>query len=87
MENLYPIILAVHNLLRWVVLILALITIIATLFTLAGKKSWTATLSNFGLIYTISLNIQLLFGLFLYLYFDIRLFCRQFGCQDFYSSA
>ncbi|MCB2180152.1 hypothetical protein KQH54_03420 [bacterium] len=70
MQNLYPIILAIHNLLRWGILILALITIATTLFALITKKPWNARLSQLGLFYTISLDMQLLFGLLLYFIFS-----------------
>jgi len=55
-----------HNLLRWVVLILALLTIIKSLGGLSGKKAFTPGDRKVTLFFMISMDIQLLIGLVLY---------------------
>jgi uncharacterized membrane protein YozB (DUF420 family) len=63
----YEFILAVHNILRWVVLILLVITLLRAIFGWSGKKEWTSTDTRFGMFSSVSLDIQLLLGLILYL--------------------
>lgn len=62
----YEITLTIHNILRWIVLILAVVTIVRALIGWLGKRNWEALDDNLGKYYTISLDIQLLVGLLLY---------------------
>ncbi len=62
----YATILAFHNILRWVVLIGGLLAIGSALLGWQRKKTWTAVDSQFGLIFTIGMDVQLLLGLLLY---------------------
>ena len=58
--------LAIHNVLRWVVLVLA---IVAAVFAFLGwfkKRAWEERDRKFGLFLTIAIDIQLLLGLLLY---------------------
>lgn len=56
----------VHNLMRWVVLILALITIFRSLAGMSSGKAFTAGNRKAGLFLMISADIQLLLGLSLF---------------------
>jgi len=55
-----------HNLLRWVVLILALLTIIKSLSGMSGKRPFTPGDRKVTLFFMIFMDIQLLIGLILY---------------------
>ena len=55
-----------HNLLRWVVLILALITIMRSSGGLGGNKPFTQATKKMAMFLMISVDIQLLLGLSLY---------------------
>jgi hypothetical protein len=56
-----------HNLMRWVVLIFALITIIRSLSGLSGRKPFAAGDKRAGMLYMISIDIQALIGILLYI--------------------
>lgn len=62
----YEFILAVHNIMRWVVLILLVIALVRALLGWFGNKEWTSTDARLGMFYSVSLDIQLLLGLILY---------------------
>ena len=55
-----------HNFLRWVVLILALLTIIKSYGAMKSKRAFTAGDRKLPLFFMISMDIQLLIGLMLY---------------------
>lgn len=55
-----------HSFLRWVVLILALLTIIKSFSGMSSKKAFTAGDKKMSLFFMISMDIQLLLGLVLY---------------------
>jgi len=55
-----------HNLLRWVVIIFALLTVIRSLGGLNGRKPFTAGDRKVAMFYMISFDVQLLIGLALY---------------------
>jgi hypothetical protein len=55
-----------HSFLRWVVLILALLTIIKSFSGMSSKKAFTAADKKMPLFFMISMDIQLLLGLVLY---------------------
>lgn len=62
----YTTVLAFHNILRWVVLIGGLLAIGKAILGWRGKKEWSPMDSQVGLVFTISMDIQLLLGLLLY---------------------
>lgn len=62
----YMTILAFHNILRWVVLLGGLLAVGKAVAGWLGKKEWTPVDSQFGLIFTIGMDTQLLLGLLLY---------------------
>ncbi|MCX7852855.1 MAG: hypothetical protein N2383_08730, partial [Caldilineales bacterium] len=62
----YPLFLALHNLLRWLVIIAAIIVLVRTLQGLRSRRPWTALDDRMGQLYTVSMDIQLLVGLVLF---------------------
>lgn len=63
-------VLAIHNILRWVVVAFALVNIILIYTGFIRKKSWTENVNRISTFYTISLDIQLLVGLLQYFIFS-----------------
>ena len=63
----YPITLAIHNILRWVVLILAIVATVRAYLGWFGKRPWTERDRKTGAFLGMALDIQLLVGLLLYL--------------------
>ena len=62
----YPFLLAVHNILRWVVVLLAIWALARAYFGWLGRRDWTVNDRRAGSFYSISLDVQLLIGLILY---------------------
>lgn len=55
-----------HNLLRWVVLILGVITVLSAYWGWFGKRSWSERDRKFGVFFTAGIDTQLLLGAILY---------------------
>lgn len=66
----YPFVLALHNLLRWLVIIAAVIVLVRTVLGLRGRRAWTALDDRMGALYLISMDLQLLVGLLLFFVFS-----------------
>ena len=64
----YVFVLAVHNILRWIVLILMILALVRAFWGWFGKRDWTSTDMKVGRFYSISLDIQFLLGLILYFF-------------------
>jgi uncharacterized membrane protein YozB (DUF420 family) len=64
--TLYNIFLTTHSWLRWVVLIAAVAAVVMAWYGWRGQRPWTQLDNRAGLIFTISLDIQFLLGLILY---------------------
>ena len=64
----YTFVLAVHNILRWLVIILGSIVIIRAFVGWFGKRAWTDLDDRLSLGFTISIDLQFLLGLLLYLF-------------------
>ena len=62
----YHVILALHNIVRWVVVVLGLLAVGRALMGWLGKKEWTAAERKFGVFYTSAVDSQLLLGFLLY---------------------
>jgi hypothetical protein len=62
----YPIVLSLHNLLRWVVLAAAIVAVLRALAGWLGRKPWTPASAGAGRLYTIVLDVQFLVGILLY---------------------
>ena len=66
----YGFVLAVHNILRWVVLIAGIVAAVRALIGWFGKKEWTKQDRLIGIIFTSSVDVQLLLGILLYFVFS-----------------
>ena len=66
----YSVVLAIHNILRWVVLILAVIAVVRAYMGWFGKKGWSPIDRKVGMFVGMSIDIQLLVGLLLYVFFS-----------------
>ena len=62
----YELTLTLHSIVRWVVLIAGVIAIIQALAGWRRSRPWTAGDNRIGMIYTTSLDVQLLLGLLLF---------------------
>ena len=62
----YPLIVATHNIMRWVVVILAIYALVRIYMGWLGKKEFTETDRKALSFYSIGLDIQVLLGLILY---------------------
>jgi len=66
----YDILLVLHNLVRWLVLIAGILAAVRAIVGWIGSRAWGATDRQLGLLFTISLDIQVLIGLLLYFIFS-----------------
>ncbi|MGD2155469.1 MAG: hypothetical protein PVG14_07575 [Anaerolineales bacterium] len=64
----YTLILSIHNLFRWVVIVLAVIAIIRALSGWFANRKWASSDRKIGLFFSISMDIQFLLGLLLYIF-------------------
>ena len=64
----YSFVLAIHDILRWLILIFGVIAIIRAYVGWFGNKEWTDVDDWLGLGFTISLDVQFLLGLLLYFF-------------------
>ncbi len=64
----YPIVLTIHNVVRWVALILGIVAAVRAALGWFGRREWTELDRKFGLYFTISMDLQLLLGLLLYIF-------------------
>ena len=64
----YPIILAIHNIVRWVVLILGVLAAGRALMGWLGKRAWTENDRKAGSFFGIAIDTQFLLGLLLYFF-------------------
>jgi len=64
----YPIVLAIHNIVRWVVVIVGIIAVVRGLIGWFGKREWSSTDRTMGMLFTSAIDIQLLVGLILYVF-------------------
>lgn len=66
----YGFVLAIHNILRWVVLIAGLAAVIQAYRGWFGDREWTGVDRNLGILFTSFLDTQLLLGLLLYIVYS-----------------
>lgn len=62
------ILIALHNLLRWVVVFLALLALYRAYSGWLGKKEWQAADRKVGVFFGVAMDIQLLLGVILYIF-------------------
>ena len=63
----YPTVLTIHSLLRWIILLAGLLAVARACAGWAGGRPWTGTDNRAGIWFTAALDLQLLVGLLLYL--------------------
>ena len=66
----YAFTVALHNIIRWIVVILGVLVVVRSAWGWFGKKEWTATERKLGLSFTSAVDIQLLLGVLLYFVFS-----------------
>lgn len=64
----YTFFLSLHNILRWFVVIFAILAIVRAYAGWSGKKEWAKADDRAGIMYTGILDLQVLVGLILYLF-------------------
>jgi hypothetical protein len=64
----YTVFLAIHNILRWIVIILAAIALVRAYLGWFGRRDWTETDRKVGIFFASAVDTQLLLGLILYFF-------------------
>ena len=62
----YTIVLALHNILRWVVVIGGAVAVIRAIYGRVAGRPWLSLDNQLGLLFTASMDTQVLLGLLLY---------------------
>ena len=68
MDFLHPILLPLHNIIRWAVVITALLAVGRALAGWFGKRPWTEMDRKTGVWFTIAMDTQVLIGLLIYFF-------------------
>lgn len=76
----FNIFLYLHSYVRWLVVILALFTIIRAYLGWLGRRPWTAVENRLGLLFTVSFDVQILLGVMLYFFLSPL---TTFALRDF----
>lgn len=81
MDTIKLIMLGIHNILRWVIMGVGILTLVKMYSGWLKNKNWAASDKNIGLIFTSALDIQLLIGFLLYFVFSdlVRTAFSDFG--------
>ncbi len=66
--SVYTIVLSLHNLVRWIVIILAVLALVRAFSGLLRNREWTDTDRKTGVFFSSALDVQLLLGLLLYFF-------------------
>lgn len=66
MTSAYEIVLSLHSIVRWLVLFAGILAAIKAIIGWIGNRPWQSLDNQLGLLFTISLDIQVLLGLILY---------------------
>jgi len=67
----YGLVLTIHNIVRWIVVILGFVVTARAFYGWFRKKAWVEEDRKIGLFFTISIDLQLLFGLVLYFVYSL----------------
>ena len=81
MGSIYPVVLTVHNILRWVIVLMAVVALFRAYSGWVGRRAWTSLDRKVSLFFTSAMDVQFLFGLILYLWLSpiTRLAWQNFG--------
>jgi hypothetical protein len=66
----YAIILGLHNILRWVVVVVAAIALIRAYLGWLGGRGWTGADRTIAVVFSSAMDTQLLVGFLLYIFFS-----------------
>lgn len=64
----YSIILAIHNIVRWVVLIIGVVALVRVYVGFLGNRDWGELDRRLGIFFSSAVDIQLLLGIILYFF-------------------
>lgn len=64
----YMVLLAIHNIFRWVVVIIAVLALVRSYLGLFGNREWSQRDRRIGTFFSVSMDIQFLLGIILYLF-------------------
>jgi uncharacterized membrane protein YozB (DUF420 family) len=84
----YSIVLAIHNILRWAVLILGILAVVRAWSGWIGKREWTERDRTLGMFFSSTLDTQLLLGLLMYFFMSpitqsaLKNFSAAMGISD-----
>lgn len=70
MEQLYPYVLAIHSVVRWLVVIVGLLAAGKAIAGWLGKQGWVKLDDRLGMIFTSVMDAQFLVGVLLYVFFS-----------------
>lgn len=68
--SVYSLVLALHNVVRWIVLVMLILSVGCAYQGWFGKRAWTASDRKVGMFAGMAVDIQLLLGLLLYFFFS-----------------
>jgi hypothetical protein len=80
MDGLYPWVLTLHATLRWVVTIAGVLAAVRAVWGWVSKKEWAALDERLGSGFTVSMDVQVLLGVILYIFLSPL---TQAGFQNF----
>ena len=64
--TLYEVFLILHNIVRWIVVLAGIAAAVKAIIGWAGSRDWNSSDRQLGLLFTVSLDVQVLIGLLLY---------------------
>ncbi len=64
----HEILLALHNVVRWLVVVLGIVVLVRALWGWLGKKTWEKTDRMLGVAFTSAFDMQILLGFLLYFF-------------------
>jgi hypothetical protein len=64
----YPVVLFLHSWVRWIVVISAAVAVVRAFYGWLGKQGWAKLDERLGLLFSTSLDVQMLFGPILYIF-------------------
>lgn len=64
----YPVVLFLHSWVRWIVAVSAVVAVTRAFYGWLGKKEWAKLDNQLGLLFSTSLDVQMLLGLILYIF-------------------
>ncbi len=69
-DILYQLLLSLHNLLRWVVVIVSIFAIVRAVRGWLGRSTWAAADDRAGMLFVSLFDVQVLVGVILYIFFS-----------------